>query len=145
MAERAQSYESHRRYVPAYHFFALPVVILNVVVEILRFNKYRTLYHVWLVLFALALAVFIVFARAMAARVQDRVIRLEERMRLGRLLPEELRSRIDEIRPSQLVALRFAADEELAELAQRCLSGELTKAEQIKRSIRVWRPDHLRM
>jgi hypothetical protein len=81
----------------------------------------------------------------MAARVQDRVIRLEERMRLGRLLPEELRGRIDEIRPSQLVALRFAADEELPELAQRCLSGELTKAEQIKKSIRVWRPDHLRM
>jgi hypothetical protein len=145
MAKRAQSYESHRRYIPAYHFFALPVVILNVVVEILRLNKYRTLYHVWLVLFAFALAVFIVFARSMAARVQDRVIRLEERMRLGRLLPEELRGRIDEIRPSHLVALRFAADEELPELAQRCLSGELTKAEQIKKEIRTWRPDYLRM
>lgn len=145
MAERAQSYESHRRYIPAYHFFALPVVILNVVVEILRLNKYRTLYHVWLVLFALALAVFIVFARSMAARVQDRVIRLEERMRLGRLLPDELRSRIDEISPSHLVALRFASDEELPELAQRCLSGELTRAEQIKKEIRTWRPDHLRM
>lgn len=145
MAERAQSYESHRRYIPAYHFFALPVVILNVIVEILRLNKYRTLYHVWLVLFALALAVFIVFARSMAARVQDRVIRLEERMRLGRLLPEELRGRIDEIRPSHLVAMRFASDEELPELAQRCLKGEFTKAEQIKKEIRTWRPDHLRM
>jgi hypothetical protein len=145
MAERAQSYKSHRRYVPAYHFFALPVVILNVVVEILRLNKYRTLYHVWLVLFALALAVFIVFARSMAARVQDRVIRLEERMRLGRLLPEELRGRIDELRPSQLVALRFASDEELPDLARRCLAGELTRGEQIKKEIRSWRADYLRM
>jgi hypothetical protein len=145
VAERTQSYKSHRRYIPVYHFFALPVVVLNVVVEILRLNKYRTLYHVWLVLFAIALAVFIVVARYMAARVQDRVIRLEERMRLGRLLPEELRGRIEELRPSQLVALRFASDEELPDLARRCFDGELTRAEQIKKEIRTWRPDYLRM
>jgi len=145
MAERAQSYKSHRRYIPVFHFFAVPVVVLNVIVEILRLNKYRTLYHLWGVLFALALAVFIFAARYMVARVQDRVIRLEERIRLGRLLPEELRGRIDEIRPSHLVALRFASDEELPDLARRCLAGELARAEQIKKEIRTWRPDNLRM
>lgn len=145
MAERPQSYKTHRRYVPAYHFFALPVVLLNVVVEIVRLVRSPTLYQGWLVVFALALAVFVNFARHMAARVQDRVIRLEERMRLGRLLPEELQSRIDEIRPSHLVALRFASDEELPDLARHCLDGELTSGEQIKKHIKTWRPDYLRM
>jgi len=145
MAERSQSYKTHRRYIPIYHFFVLPVVVLNAVVEIVRLVRSPTLYQAWLVLFALALAVFVNFPRYMAARVQDRVIRLEERMRLGRLLPEDLRGRIDEIRPSHLVALRFASDEELPDLARRCLEGELTRGEQIKKEIRTWRPDYLRM
>ena len=145
MAERPQSYESHRRYIPAYHFFALPIIAINVIVESVRLVRAPTLYHAWLVLFALALAVFVNFPRFMAARVQDRVIRLEERMRLGRLLPEELQGRIDDLRPSQLVALRFASDEEVPGLTRRVLDGELTKPDQIKKEINMWRPDHLRM
>ncbi len=145
MAERAQSYESHRRYVPAYHFFALPVLLINIVVEAVRFGNNRTVYQFWLFVVALALGVFANAARAMVARVQDRVIRIEERTRLARLLPEELRGRIDELRPSHLVALRFASDEEVSGLTQRCLAGEFTKAEQIKKEIKTWRPDHLRM
>ena len=145
MAERQQSYGSHRRYIPVYHFFALPVLIANAIVEITRLSRNPTLYHFWLVLVASALAVLAVVARGMAARAQDRVIRLEERARLGRLLPEELHPRIEELKPSHLVALRFASDEELPALAQRCLAGELTKAEQIKKEIRTWRPDYLRV
>jgi hypothetical protein len=145
MAERSQSYASHRRYIPIYHFFALPVLIINVVVEMVRFEKFRTVYQFWLIVVALALAVLVVVARSMAARAQDRVIRLEERARLGRLLPEELHGRIEELRPSHLVALRFASDEELPALAERCLAGELTKAEQIKKEIKTWRPDYLRV
>lgn len=145
MAEGPQSYKSHRRYIPIYHFFVLPVVTINAVVEIVRLVRSPTLYQAWLVLFAIALAVFVNFPRYMAARVQDRVIRLEERMRLARLLPEELRGRIEELRPSQLVALRFASDEEVPGLVQRCFDGELTKADQIKREIKTWRPDYLRM
>jgi len=145
MAERSQSYASHRRYIPVYHFFALPVLIVNVVVEAVRFGNFRTVYQFWLVVVALALAVLAVVARAMAARAQDRVIRLEERMRLGRLLPDEMRGRIDELRPSHLVALRFASDEELPGLAERCLTGELTRAQQIKKEIKTWRPDYLRV
>jgi hypothetical protein len=145
MAEQTQSYKSHRRYVPAYHFFALPIIAINVIVETVRLVRSPTLYHVWLVLFAVALAVFVNFARFMAARVQDRVIRLEERMRLERLLPEDLHGRIEELRPSQLVALRFASDEEVPGLTRRIFDSELTKADQIKKEIRTWRPDHLRM
>jgi len=145
MAERTQSYQSHRRYVPAYHFFALPIIAINVIVETVRLAGSPTLYHAWLVLFAVALAVFVNFARFMAARVQDRVIRLEERMRLGTLLPEELRGRIEELRPPQLVALRFASDEEVPGLTRRIFDGELVKADQIKKEIRSWRPDYLRM
>ena len=95
--------------------------------------------------FAVALAVYANFPRFMAARVQDRVIRLEERMRLGRLLPEELHERIEELTPSQLVALRFASDEEVPGLARRIFDGELTKNDQIKKEISTWRPDYLRM
>ena len=145
MAEKPQSYKSHRRYIPVYHFFVLPIVAINVVVEAVRLSRFPTLYHAWVLLFAVALAVFVNFPRFMAARVQDRVIRLEERMRLGRLLPEELQGRIDDLRPSQLVALRFASDEELPALARRVFDGELTKSDQIKKEIRTWRPDHLRM
>ena len=145
MAEGPQSYKSHRRYIPIYHFFVLPVIGINAIVEIVRLVRSPTLYQAWLVVFAVALAIFANFPRFMAARVQDRVIRLEERMRLARLLPEELRGRIEELRPSQLVALRFASDEELPGLSQRVFEGELTKADQIKREIKTWRPDYLRM
>lgn len=145
MAERRQSYKSHRRYIPVYHFFVLPVIAINVVVEAVRLARSPTLYHAWLVLFAVALAAFVNFPRYMSARVQDRVIRLEERMRLGRLLPEELQGRIEDLRPSQLVALRFASDEEVPGLARRIFDGEVTKPDEIKKEIRTWRPDYLRM
>ena len=145
MAEKPQSYKSHRRYIPVYHFFVLPIIAINVVVEAVRLARFPTLYHAWVLLVAVALAVFVNFPRFMSARVQDRVIRLEERMRLGRLLPEELQGRIDDLRPSQLVALRFASDEEVPGLARRVFDGELTKSDQIKKEIRTWRPDYLRM
>ena len=145
MAERAQSYKSHRKYVPVYHFFVLPVLLINIVAEAIRFGDNRTLYQFRMLVVAVALAVLAFVVRTMVARVQDRVIRLEERARLGSLLPEELHGRIDELKPSQLVALRFAADEEIPGLVRRIFDGELTKAEQIKKDIRTWRPDYLRM
>ena len=145
MAERAQSYKSHRRYIPIYHFFVLPVIGINAIVEIVRLVRAPTLYQAWLVLFAVALAIFVNVPRFMAARVQDRVIRLEERIRLGRLLPAEMHGKIEQLRPSQLVALRFASDEELPGLARRVFDGELAKADEIKKEIKTWRPDYLRM
>jgi len=142
MAE--QSFKSHRRYIPIYHFFALPVLILNVVAQVLYFLKYRTPYKLFMIVVAIALVVLGFSARYMAARVQDRVIRLEERLRLSNLLPADMHAGINGLTAAQLVGLRFASDDEVVALAQRCMNGELTKREQIKREIKSWRPDHLR-
>jgi Family of unknown function (DUF6526) len=141
MAQSTQTYKTHRRYWPVYHFFVEPVLVLNIVVELARLNKYRTIYKVWEVLVAIALAIFVIAARSMALRAQDRGIRIEERARLAALLPADMRGRVGDLTSSQLIGLRFASDEELPDLARRCLDGELTKAEQVKKQIRTWRPD----
>jgi Family of unknown function (DUF6526) len=141
MAQSTQTYKTHRRYVPIFHFFAVPVLVLNVIVALVRLNKYRTPYKVWEVLVAIALAILVFAARGMALRAQDRVIRIEERARLATLLPADMRGRIGDLTSSQLIGLRFASDEELPDLARRCLDGELTNAEQIKKQIKTWRPD----
>jgi uncharacterized protein DUF6526 len=142
MAE--QSFKSHRRYIPLYHFVALPILMLNVVAQVLYFLKYHTPYKLFMIVVALALAVIPFMLRTMIARVQDRVIRLEERLRLSNLLPTEMHARINDLTPGQLVGLRFAPDDEVVALTQRCMNGELTKGEQIKKEIKNWRPDNLR-
>ncbi len=142
MAE--QSFKSHRRYIPAFHFFALPVLILNVVAQILYFLKYHTPYKLFMIVVAIALVVLAFSTRYMAAKVQDRVIRLEERLRLSNLLPAEMHAGINDLSAAQVVGLRFAPDDEVVALAQRCMSGELTKRDQIKKEIKNWRPDNLR-
>lgn len=141
MATSDQTYKNHRRYVPLYHFFVEPVLILNVVVELARLYRFHTIYKVWGVLVAIALAVFVFSARRMSLRAQDRGIRIEERARLAALLPADLGGRVDDLTMSQLVGLRFASDEELPDLARRCLDGELTKSDQIKKEITNWRAD----
>lgn len=136
-----QSYNTHRRYVPLYHFFAIPILILNVVVEAVRLSRYHTIYKVWGVLVAIALVIVAFALRGMANRAQDRGIRIEERARLAELLPADFQGRINDLTVSQLVGLRFASDEELPDLARRCLNGELTTGDQVKKAIKTWRPD----
>jgi hypothetical protein len=99
----------------------------------------------WIFVLAIALGIGIWTARAMALRAQDRTIRLEERMRLNQVLPPDLRARLDELKTSQLIALRFAPDEEVPDLVRRALTGELQRQGDIKRAIRNWRPDYLRV
>jgi hypothetical protein len=145
MAQQTQTYASHRRYIPAFHFFVLPVLLGNIIVAIVRLVRAPTLSTTWGLLVALAIGIGIAYARFMPLRAQDRVIRLEERDRLARLLPADLRGRIGELTTGQLIALRFAPDEELADLVRRSLSGELKGSGQIKRAIRNWRGDYLRV
>lgn len=140
-----QSYANHRRFVPAYHFFAFPVFVTNLLWQLWRLVRDPALPTLLEVLVAITLVAFLFYARMFAMRVQDRVIRLEERMRLERLCPADFRPRIDELTAGQLVALRFASDEELPELARRVLDEGLTRRDAIKRQIRNWRPDHLRV
>jgi hypothetical protein len=145
MAQHTQTYASHRRYIPAFHFFVLPVLLGNIILAIVRLVRAPTLSTTWALLVALAIGIGIVYARFMPLRAQDRVIRLEERNRLERLLPGDLRGRIGELTPGQLIALRFAPDDEVADLVRRSLSGELKGSGEIKRAIRNWRGDYLRV
>lgn len=145
MAEQTQTYASHRRWIPMWHFFALPVLIINVFVAAYYFVRDPRIINGWGVVVALALAIGIFISRYMPLRAQDRIIRLEERTRLERILPSDLRGRIGELRAGQLVALRFAPDDEVPELARRALDGELKTQADIKRAIHNWRADHLRV
>ena len=143
MAE--QNYSNHVRWVPAYHFFVLPVFILNFGWSIFRLIRpgfsWDGVVHL---LTAAALFVFAINARVFALAVQDRVIRMEERQRLARLLPEDLRPRIGEFTKSQLVALRFASDEELPGLARKVLNDKVTDIKAIKQMVKNWRADYMR-
>ena len=146
MAEKIeQSFSNHVKLVPAFHFFVLPVLTLNLVQSIYR------LVHTWFrweslvgALTAAALVLLAFHARLFALRVQDRVIRLEERMRLERLLPDDLKPRIGEFEPAQLIALRFACDAELPALARKVLNDKLTDRKAIKKMVQTWRADYLR-
>jgi hypothetical protein len=141
---REQSYSNHRRYHPWHHFVVVPILIINLVVESIRLTDDQSGYQVWLVILALGLLLFAFTARGMALKAQDRAIRIEERLRLARLLPGD-EAAIDSLRPSQLIALRFAPDNEVPDLMRRVAAGELNKSEDIKKAIRVWRPDYLRV
>jgi len=145
MSDAPQSFENHTRWHPPFHFFLVPVFALNVIFALVQLIRFRDLDHaVWFVL-ALALVVLTTLARTNALRVQDRVIRLEERLRYQQVLPPALALRACALSPRQMVALRFASDEELAELAQQVLDGKLTEGKQIKRAVKHWRPDTLRV
>ena len=145
MAEQTQTYATHRRYIPAFHFFVLPVLLINIIASVVRLVRYPSGATAWSAVVALALGIGIAYARFMPLRAQDRIIRLEERSRLERLLPGDLRNRINELSPSQLIALRFAPDDEVPDLARRALGGDLRKPGEIKRAIRNWRGDYFRV
>ena len=145
MSERGQTYSSHTRWHPIFHFFAVPIFAINIIVKVVQAVRAPSLASAWEVIIAIVLLITLVLARSYALTVQNRVIRLEERLRLQRCLPEALRGRIDELRTSHLIALRFCADDELPELTRAVLSGEVHDRKAIKRRIRNWRPDWLRV
>jgi uncharacterized membrane protein (DUF485 family) len=144
MAEQ-QNYSNHVRWVPLFHFFVLPVLLANFFTSVLRWRSLGFSWG-WLIgmLTALALFILAVFARTFALKVQDRVIRIEERQRCERLLPAELKLRIEEITPRQFVALRFASDDELPGLVNKVLTDKISDAKSIKQMVKNWRGDYLR-
>ncbi len=145
MAEtKPQTYANHTRRDPAFHFFLMPVAAITIVLAIYNVIRSFSWAHLWFVVLALAFAGAILKMRLYALKAQDRVIRLEERLRLSMLCPEPLQSRIPELTESQLIALRFASDTECPTLVEKAVSGELAAAE-IKKSIRNWRPDYFRI
>ena len=145
MSDQPQNFATHRRFVPMYHFFTLPVLLVNLVYWVIPVFSSFSFRSIRAALVAVALFLVALLARVFATKVQDRVIRLEERLRFGRLLPDELKSRVNEFSMHQLVGLRFAADEELPSLAKKVLDEKIEKSDDIKRLIKVWRPDLQRL
>jgi hypothetical protein len=145
MADQAQTFSTHRRFIPAFHFFALPILLINMFVVAIQFWKDPRPINAWALLVAVALAIGISWSRFMPLRAQDRIIRLEERTRLERLLPADMRGRIGELTERQLIAIRFAPDNEVPDITRRALSGELKSPGEIKRAIKDWRGDYFRV
>ena len=149
--EKNQSFAHHTRWDPPFHFFVLPVFVLGLVMSIVHFfahiteGDFRDHFHSFLlILLAAALLTLVFKVRLNSLKVQDRVIRLEERLRLTQLLQEPLRSRIPELTVDQLCGLRFASDAELPKLVERTLNEKLSRAD-IKKAIQTWRPDYWRV
>ncbi len=139
-----QNFKNHARFVPAFHFFVAPVFLLNIVWSAVRVVRSFSFGTIVSLLVAIALFVLAFTARIFALTVQDRVIRLEMRLRMQQMLPPDLMPRIPEFTVSQLVALRFASDAELPDLARKVLQEKLTERKAIKAMIRDWQPDQLR-
>ncbi len=139
-----QNFENHTRIVPPFHLVALPILALNLIWSIVRVIRHFSFDAIVALLLAVALVIVAVFARVFALTVQDRVIRLEMRLRLAQLLPADLKPRIGEFTAGQLVALRFASDEELPELARKVLTDGIQGRAAIKKMVRNWQPDWLR-
>lgn len=140
----AQSFKNHGRLVPIYHGVAMPILVVNLLWTLYRAVTRPAWDTALAALVAVALVILMLFARVFALTVQDRVIRLEMRLRLRELLPSDLVPRIAEFTPGQLVALRFAGDRELPALARRVLDERLHDKKAIKQLIADWQADHLR-
>ena len=144
MSTKPQSYASHAKIDPAFHLFVLPVLLINILVVAYLLFHYPGIGGAWLLLVSVALLVLAGRLRSWATHLQDRVIRVEERIRLAAILPEALRPRIDELSDSQIVGLRFASDAELPALFQRAIDEKLSRSD-IKKAITDWRPDYSRV
>jgi Family of unknown function (DUF6526) len=152
MAEKKpQTLANHTRWDPPFHFFVLPIFALGLILSLVIFFAHIThgsvfdhIHAFLLIVLAVAFIIWLTKTRLYALRVQDRVIRLEERLRLTQLLSEPLRSRIPELTEDQLVGLRFASDAELPKLAERAMNEKLSR-DDIKKAIQTWRPDYWRV
>jgi len=134
-----QSYANHKRYYWPYHFVAMPILILNLLVRIAFVARWWSWPNLWEVVVAVGLLALLLAARIFALTVQNRLIRFEERMRLRELGIDPSR-----YTTNQLIAMRFCSDAELPDLARAVAEENLRSGDAIKRRIRNWRPDYLR-
>ena len=145
MADKTlQTYANHARIVPLFHYVTLPLLLINLLARIYIVFQGVTLQSVLGLVVGFALMTVAVFSRVNALKAQDRVIRLEERIRMERLLPDDLKARINDVTTAQTVALRFASDDELPELVRKALD-ESADQKSIKQAIQNWRPDYQRV
>ncbi|HLJ88942.1 MAG TPA: DUF6526 family protein [Candidatus Angelobacter sp.] len=144
MENTTQTFANHAKIDPPFHYVLLPILTINLIAAIYNVVRHPGVGTAWVLVLSLAAAVAMFRLRIYPLRVQDRVIRLEERLRLMTVLQEPLRSRIGELTDGQLVGLRFASDAELPALVQRALSEKLDRAA-IKKAVANWRPDYSRI
>ena len=139
-----QSLKNHARFDPPFHFFLAFVAIVTIIVSIVHAVRHSCFYSWWLVLLSLAAFVALFKLRSYPLKVQDRIIRLEERLRLRALAPEEWHAQIIRLSEDQLIGLRFASDDEVVELAKQALEHHWNR-KQIKERIKDWRADNWRV
>ena len=140
-----QTFENHTRWVPLYHYVAGPIFVLNLLWSLFRLVTDFSADTAVGVVLAFGFLLSLLFARMFAMAAQDRVIRLEERLRMRELLPDDLQPRINDFTTGQLISLRFASDAELPDLARAVLAEDITSRKAIKERIRTWRPDYQRV
>jgi len=142
---KQQDLSNHTRVVPAFHMVALPILLLNLIDQVYRIVHLGLSFDtVVSLLLAIALILVALYARMFALTVQDRVIRLEMRLRLEQVLPPDLKSRIPQFTVNQLVAMRFASDAELPDLARQVVDEKIDNRKSIKQLIKTWKADYLR-
>jgi hypothetical protein len=139
-----QSLKNHNRFDPLYHFFLAIIGLATVIISIVYAVHHACFYSIWLVVVAVAAFLALFKLRLYPLKVQDRVIRLEERIRLQSLAPSEWHTQIARLNEDQLIGLRFAADDEVVELAKQALEHNLNR-KQIKERIKSWRADNWRV
>ena len=145
MSEKVpQNLKNHGRIDPPYHLFLFGILVINLVFACIHLYRQRTITAAWFLVLSISAFVLFFKIRLYPMKVQDRVIRLEERLRLQALAPEEWHTQIYKLTEDQLIGLRFASDDEVVELARQALEHHLSR-KQIKERIKDWRPDTFRV
>jgi hypothetical protein len=145
MSNKPQNFENHAKMVPGFHYVGSILLLSLLIWAVLGVVRGGGLESIMVVIGVVTLILIGFYARSFALGVQDRVIRLEERLRMAELLPEDLRPRIHEFSTEQLIGLRFASDEELPGLARRVLDEGIADRKTIKKAVTHWRADHQRV
>ena len=140
-----QNFANHTRWHPPFHFFILPVMLINLIWSIVLFVMSPGWSAGWWIVVSLALLMLTFFVRTNSLKVQDRIIRLEERVRYQQLLSPTLVQQTGALTIPQIIALRFAGDDELEELVNAAIAGKSAKPKDIKQAIKNWRADTFRV
>jgi len=140
-----QTLENHTNFVPLFHYVAAPIFLINLILALYRMFAGFSFETAWGVVIAVGLILITFFARGFALGAQDRVIRLEERLRMHGLLPDDLKPHIDDFTMDQLAGLRFASDDELPKLARQIIDDGIADRKAIKQMVVTWRADYQRL
>lgn len=143
--EKIQDFKTHVRWHPPYHFVLAFIMLINLIYAVVRLVQDPGWDRGEFVFLSVGLVILTLLARTYPLKAQDRIIRLEERLRLATILGPEAAPKAMNLKPSQYIALRFASDEELPGLVSKIEAGELTSQDEIKKAITNWRADHFRI